>query len=228
MSTGTGMEGWNDDGGERKPLPPKRQLVQGMSRIEGMKDARKGTFVDAKEQREIGKSMEVVLLEVRTTRTLFWDKKDPKQASMKGVRCYSEDGIIPSPRLQSPVSAVCEGCDYQNKDIVARMFCYDVQDSKTAGHPVVFTYEAKSTGLSAVRNYVGSIRTQKLNARDFKFTLAVKENSNDKGEWYTADFTNVEKVPSNMRADVEAAYQSINAGGNSDGEELGAPDDVPF
>ena len=221
------MEGWKDDGSDRKKLPPQRRLVQGTSRIEGMPDARKGFFVDPKELREVGKSMEVVLLEVRTTRTLFWDKKDPKQANMKGVRCYSEDGIVPSPRLTSPVSAVCDGCEFQNKDIVARMFCYDVQDSKKAGEPVIFTYEAKSTGLSPVRNYVGSVRTQKLNARDFKFTLTSKENSNDKGAWYTADFTNVEKVPSNMKADIEAAYQSLNV--EEDAAFEGDTDpDVPF
>lgn len=222
---GSGLEGWNDDGSGRQRLPIRR-LVQGTSRIEGMPDARKGYFVDPKEKREIGKSMDAVVLSVATTRKLFWDigNKDGK----KGVRCWSADGIVPSPSLSNPVSAICEGCEYQNKDVVAVLSCYDLKESKDANEPITFALEAKSTGLNSVRHFVRAVQKQKLNARDFQLSIEAKAQENDKGAWHTFEFTNVEKLPANLKADIEAAYEAIN-GDNRDDGDIGAPDEaIPF
>jgi hypothetical protein len=168
--------------------------------------------------------MDAVVLSIDTTRKLFWDIGNPE--GRKGVRCWSADGIVPSPSLTSPVSAICEGCEFQNKDMVAVVSCYDIKESKDANEPVMFILEAKSTGLNAVRQFVGAVRKQGLNARDFQLTIEAKAQKNDKGSWHTFEFTNVEKLPKNLKADIEAAYDTVS--GKSSGGELDGGDPPPF
>jgi hypothetical protein len=218
----TGFEGFNDtaSGGA---LPPKRQLVQGMTVIEGMPDIRKGYFVDTTEKREIGKTMEVVVLKVDTARTLFWEKgKAP--AGVKGPRCFSDDGILPSARVKQPVSEVCAECQFASKDLVYRLYCYDVQESKENGGPVIFYIEAKSTQLKVVRAFVQAIRSKNRAARDFKVTMASQEQKNDKGSWYVIQFNEMEPVPSNIKDDVDLAYSQM----NGPDEAIDSDDEVAF
>src|SRR4029077_2926250 len=98
---------------------------------------------------------------------------------------------------------------YQDKDVVVVVSCYDIDESKAAGEAVVYTLEAKSTALSAVREFAKGVRKQKRNARDFQVVIIPKDQKNDKGSWYTFEFTEIEQLPSSLKADVEAAYQAL-------------------
>lgn len=192
-----------------------------MTRIKEIPDARKGFFYEPVTAREIGKQMDVVVLKVDTIRTLW-------ETGNKKPRCFSDDGIVPSPRVANPVSAVCEGCEFEKKDLVYRVFCYDVKDSKEAGEPAIFTIDCKSTQLKAIRAFVQAIRSKGKAARDFTVTMRAQEQSNEKGQWHIIQFENIEQVPSNIKNEVESAYKAVN--GESDDFEDGneSNEEAPF
>jgi hypothetical protein len=229
----TGLEGFNDAVGGGAQLP-KRQLVQGMSVVKGMPDARKGFFVDEKAAREIGKSMDVVVLKIDTQRVLFYDKTEVRPTGkdgrpVKGPKCASDDGIVPSPRVAKPQNSVCSDCAYNKKDLVYRLVCYDVKDSNAEEQPVLFTIDAKSTQLKAVRDFVKAVRDRNKATRDFKVTMTAQVKENEKGQWYVLGFEQIEPTPSNIRQDVDSSYELVTGGGEPT-EEVPPPtdDDIPF
>lgn len=185
-----------------------------------MPEARKGWFIEPKAAREIGKSMDVVVLKVDTLRTM-WVTGEKKPI------CWSDDGVLPSPRVKNPVSTVCEGCEHEKKDLVYRIFCYDVTESAEKGEPVIFTIDCKGTQLKTVRAFVQAIRSKDKAARDFKVTMQSQAQENAKGSWFVVQFENIERVSSNIKDDVEAAYRQVT--GDSGDDDFDAGDEVaPF
>lgn len=220
-----GFQGFNDSGPRRLP---NRIIVQGMTNIDGL-DARKGTFADPEAKREIGKAIDAVVLKVDTIRRLRFGKGERGAPGQK-YKCFSDDGINPSSRVQNPVSDTCRGCPEEFKDLVYRMTCYDIQDSSDRGEPVVFTIDARRTGLKAVRTFVRGIQDQRKAARDFTVRLVPDEQKNDQGVWWTLGFENVTPLTNGLRSEIERAFTDLGGGGrntNNDIEEA-STDEIPF
>jgi hypothetical protein len=220
----SGFEGFNDT--YRAPVNlPVRQLAQGLTKIEGIEDIRPGFFYDSTGKRELGKTMEVVVLKVDTQRVLFY-AMGAAPAGHKGPRCFSDDGLVPSPRVKNKVSAVCADCEFAQKDMVYRLFCLDVDETIEKGEPVLFTIDAKSTQLKTVRSFVQAVRSKGKNARDFAVTLKSQTQKNEKGSWYVMQFEQITPVSAELKGDVEAAYRATSGDLPDDG-----PDDngeTPF
>jgi hypothetical protein len=211
----TGLEHFNDHGGGSASSLPKRILAQGLTRIKGMDDIRKGFFYDVTKKTEVGKTMDVVVLAVNTKRIL-WEK------GQKLPKCKSDDGVVPSPSIRNPVSHECAGCEFSQKDLIYEVVAYEPSGSQT------FIIEAKSTQLKSVRAFVQAIRSKNKATRDFKVTLRSQEQSNDKGSWYTFAFEDIEPTPSNLREDVEHAYAAVTGDQDIADDDGTQTDEVPF
>lgn len=198
-----------------KSTRDKRMLAQGQTSVStvGFDDFRKGYFLDLTNKREVGKSMDVVVLRVDTKRVLFYDKKNPAPPGHKGPRCASDDGILPSARIKNPQADECASCEFANKDMVYTVIAMDVNDTRSKSEPIIFEIEFKSTQLKIVRAFVKSIQDRKKNARDYVVTMksemqeAVKDGQ--KVTWYVPRFDSIAPVPSDVKAEVEAAYNSV-------------------
>jgi hypothetical protein len=213
----TGLEDFNDDA----VIVPKRVMTQGLSKIKGMDDVRKGIFVDINEKREIGKQMDVVLLDAKTTRKLW------REDGVKGLQCWSDDGIYPSAAVENAPSTQCRGCRYEKKDRIATLTMLDVKETRAAGKPVTFAIEFKKTAIVPVSIYIKSIKDRDKSAREFMSTLSVEKQTNDKGEWYIPGFSTVGAVPNELKQTVEDEFNRLVSSTEADDDTSGAQDDFP-
>lgn len=213
------MEGFNDE-----PDIPKRILIQPTSRPKGIDDAPLGAFVDITNKRVIGKSMDVIILAAASKRKLFY----PEGSPMKGVQCFSDDGIFPSSAVASPIAAQCRGCVNENKDNIAELLCLDVAETKASGKASLFIYEAKKTAIKPVGLYLNGISRVDKNARDFQATIGTAKNETAKGKWFTPEFSNVLETPAALAQIAENEFNRLV--GSGDEEFTGEPvdDSIPF
>lgn len=218
---------------------PEFVMVQNTTReVSGLVDAKTGAaaeqlpglIVDKKNKESYGKKLDVVLLQVTKKRTLWYDKK--KEPGKQGKKCFSSDGIRPSANAAEPQSKLCEDCEYSFKDIEYHMLMLDVERSLETGSPVLFRFMSKGTSNGPTRSLVSSLLKRKdKNIRDFRLVFGSAKDSNAKGNFVIASYTNVTPVEDELlQSLVEQAYLTYcdKSGGATEDVEETQEDEVPF
>lgn len=200
----------------------RRVMVQPTSKLKdlGIK-ASPGQFID-KHAKVVFDSMDVVVLKSTKSRVLL-----PPFGSKEGnkPRCWSEDGIRPSTRVETPLSPTefCKDCEHKGEDEQYNLLCYDVQLSQQNGYPNVFWFSAKKSSLGIVRSWLDSFRRQGKRPVDFKVTMLGEQGKSDKGNFFVVKFDDLQEIPSNIKNDVALAWHTY-AAGSGDGEPATAED----
>lgn len=212
MSTTTGLEGF---GGTDMVVPTYKLFQATSSDIPGIdKELAVGDFFDGTNKINRKKGFKVVLLAAVKKRLLYWDEKKDGPGK-KGRRCWSDDGVKPSPKVEFPVSdGDCSVCQYRNQDEEYHMTFLDVDLSLESGSPVVFKFVSKGTSNFATRTLLTSLVRSKKAARDFVITLGSNKqpNKQGKGQFAVVTYTHVLPIdgadqPQELQGLAEEAYE---------------------
>lgn len=184
----TGLEGF---GGTDMVVPTYKMFQATSSDVPGIdKELAVGDFFDKVNKVNRKKNFKVVLLAASKKRLLYWDEK---RDGKKGRRCWSDDGVTPSPKVEFPVEVKCSTCQYRNQDEEYHMTFLDVEQSLEIGSPVVFKYVSKGTSNFATRTLLTSLVRSGKAARDFTMVLGSNKQPNrqGKGNFASVTYTNV-------------------------------------
>ena len=209
---------------------PRRQMVQPSTKLKdlGIKAA-PGNFVD-KDNKAVFASMDVVVLRSTKSRLLMppFGSKDNKP------RCYSEDGLRPSSRVEHPLSptGLCRDCEFAKEDDQTNLLCLDVKLTEETGQPHVFWFTAKKSSLNITRQFLDSFRKRGKRPVDHIVTMTAEPGKSDKGNFVVVVFGDERPVPEDFKRQVATAWHMYSQHASSDEEleQANKPqeDEVPF
>jgi len=181
-------------------IVPRRKLMQGTSKVEGMVDIMPGTFVDVSAKRTVGKSMQVIVLLIKVGRTLYWERASGKE----GRRCWSHDGKTPSAQVEFPVSSSCGNCEEAWKDKTFSLLCLDVKETLEIGSPVMFWMTASKTSRRPTQEFLSAVASRQKHLFATRTTIASVRQESDRGEpYFTLGFSDMAFLNPNDEKDEE-------------------------
>lgn len=196
-----GLEGL---AGDVALIVSRRELIQPSTKLKDL-GLRQGDnhFVDRQAKVLFGPT-EVVILKTWRSRLLMpaygQDGNKP--------RCFSEDAIRPSNRVQNPMSStgLCKDCQFKDQDEKINLLCYDVKLSENNGKPEVFSVSLKPSSMGIVSRWLLGLQRQKKRVPDVIVTIGGTPGRSEKANINVLEFTNERPVPQELKDEIGLAY----------------------
>lgn len=213
----SGLDNFHDDqqagSSVSHPKTEFRVIVQGTTKLGTFKPRPAiGDFIDVKNKAQFGSAMNVAILSIVTMRELPLPKAE--QTERNWNRCFSYDALVPAASVKDKPATKCSECEFKDKDLVYRVYCYDLDRDE------IFAYKAKGTQLYPFRNFIKEVRDSAASLRDYTLVFKTIDRENDKGAWKSIALENIQSISDDAREVVEAAYEGLF------GQQQPADDDV--
>lgn len=193
--------------GAKDMLVPDLKLAQGTTRDSA---AAPGKFYNSLDPSEHHDKLRCIALAFRHGQVYFARKEDGKPDFDGGAKCRSNDGRVPAPEIEAPISAACT-------DAAGEMTCpagkWGADGKKPAcatTHNLVlvdvhtlmpYRFSTNGAGLAISKKFLTLVNLKAMSKGlalfDFEFTLGVTKETGKEGAYYLPTFTDVQPVEAN-------------------------------